>query len=42
MLLKKKRKKKDEDEINILISSRAHNANSFKINQQISNIFIKQ
>ena len=32
MLLKKKKKKKNENEINILILSRVHNVNSFKIN----------
>ena len=42
MLLKKKKRKKNENEINILISSRAHDANLFKINQQVLDIFIKQ
>ena len=39
---KEKRKKENENEIDILISLRVHDANPFKINQQVSNIFIKQ
>ena len=37
-----KKEKENENEIDILISSRVHDVNSFKINQQVSNIFIKQ
>ena len=39
---KRNLKKENESEINILISSRVYDANFFEINQQVSNIFIKQ
>ena len=42
MLLKRKKEKENADEINISILSRVHEVNPFKINQQVSNIFIEQ
>ena len=39
---RRKKENENKNEINISISSGAHDVNFFEINQQVSNIFIKQ